>query len=147
MLNLWSFLYLRIIPSGMKILLLLQKLLLSMKNKNPSTPWDRKENTPNKETVIKPSMFGNNFRTFKAEILSWLAGSKQIMFGGFQRCKVHFCTLRDFKGTAFQNWCIVCSDQESNPGCWAKSHLSAQVWLLVTANYASTLTTCIFEVL
>ena len=62
-------------------------------------------------------MFGNDFLAFKAEILFWLAGSKHIRFGGFKECKAHLCFLKDFKDTACQSWCIVCSDQESNPGC------------------------------
>ena len=64
---------------------------------------------------MKPAMLGNDFQAFKAKILSWLAGSKQIRIGGFQKCKVHLCILKDFKDTACQSWCIVCGDLELNP--------------------------------
>ena len=54
-----------------------------------------------KETVMKPTIFGNDFQVFAAQILSWLAGSKYIRFG----CKVHLCILNDFKIYYFSFGC------------------------------------------
>ena len=61
--------------------------------------------------------FTKDFRVFKTQLWPWLAETKLLKIGGFQKCKIHSSGLKGFRITACQSWCIFapCWDSYSRP--------------------------------
>ena len=51
-------------------------------------------------------MLRKDFHVFKTQLWPWPARTKIMKIRGFQKCKIHSCSLKGFKITACQSWCI-----------------------------------------
>ena len=56
--------------------------------------------------TMKRVMLRKDFKVFKTQLWSWSAGTKLMKIRGSQKCKIHSCSLKGFRITACQSWCI-----------------------------------------
>ena len=56
--------------------------------------------------LSKPQLLSMTWQTFKTLQPPWQSGSKQILIGGFQKCKTCPCASRGCKVTGYQSFSI-----------------------------------------
>ena len=71
--------------------------------------WRRKGMVRESKVLHKnpeTSYVEEGFSGIKTQLWSWPAGTKLMKIRGFQKCKIHSCSLNGFRITACQSWCI-----------------------------------------
>ena len=79
-------------------------------------------------------MLRKDFQLFKTQLWSWPAETKLMKIRGFQKCKIHSCSLQGFRITASQSWFIFRWNQDSIPGSKIAMAWASQVQIPAKAD-------------